>query len=45
MSQPDSPATSGAQTARLVVSWLVVGVPLIYGLYNTIKSVVPLFGG
>lgn len=46
MSQPETPvAPTGTQTARLVVSWLVVGIPLIYGLYMTIKSVIPLFGG
>jgi hypothetical protein len=38
-------AAGGAQTARLVISWLVVGIPLLYGLYMTIKSVLPLFGG
>jgi hypothetical protein len=43
MSEPTAPA--GTQTARLVVSWLVVGIPLAYGLYQTIKSVLPLFGG
>jgi hypothetical protein len=37
--------TSGTQTARLTISWLVVGIPLVYGLYMTIKSVLPLFGG
>ncbi|HEY0450712.1 MFS transporter small subunit [Actinophytocola sp.] len=44
MSQPESSAPS-SQTVRLVVSWLIVGIPLIYGLYQTIKSVLPLFGG
>lgn len=43
MSEPS--ATSGTPVARLVVSWLVVGIPLAYGLYMTIKSVLPLFGG
>jgi hypothetical protein len=33
------------QTPRLVISWLVVGVPIAYALYQTIKSVLPLFGG
>ncbi|TDV34530.1 MFS transporter small subunit [Actinophytocola oryzae] len=36
---------TGGQTARLVVSWLVVGIPIVYALYQTIKSVLPLFGG
>lgn len=43
MSEPTT--TSGTQTARLVISWLVVGIPIVYGLYMTIKSVLPLFGG
>jgi hypothetical protein len=34
---------SGGQQARLVLSWLIVGIPLIYGVYMTIKSVLPLF--
>ncbi|MFL0410333.1 hypothetical protein ACH0AH_04060 [Microbacterium paludicola] len=41
-------AGSGAprsQTARLVVSWLIVGVPLVYALVQTITSVLPLFAG
>ena len=43
MTEPTAP--SGTQTARLVISWLVVGIPLGYGLFMTIKSVLPLFGG
>ncbi|HEX2133917.1 MAG TPA: hypothetical protein VHH15_20420 [Actinophytocola sp.] len=39
-----TPAPTG-QTARLVISWLVVGIPLIYALYQTIRSILPLFGG
>ena len=35
----------GNQTPRLVISWLVVGIPIVYALYQTIKSVLPLFGG
>jgi len=34
-----------AQTGRLVVSWLIVGLPLAYGLYQTVSSVLPLFRG
>jgi len=40
-----SPRPTGAQTARLVISWLVVGVPLAYGLIQTVSSVLPLFAG
>ena len=31
------------QLTRLVLSWLIVGIPIVYGLYQTIKSVLPLF--
>jgi hypothetical protein len=36
---------TGEQTGRLVISWLVVGIPIVYALYQTIKSILPLFGG
>ncbi|WP_260190767.1 MFS transporter small subunit [Actinophytocola gossypii] len=42
MTEPSAPAN---QTIRLVVSWLVVGIPLVYALYQTIRSILPLFGG
>lgn len=38
-------ATPTRQTPRLVISWLIVGIPLAYGVFQTIKSVLPLFGG
>jgi len=28
-----------------VISWLLVTLVLVYALYQTIKSVLPLFGG
>ena len=43
MSEPTAPDST--QTTRLAISWLVVGIPIVYGLYMTIKSVLPLFGG
>ncbi|MCP2262893.1 hypothetical protein ACFQHV_19100 [Promicromonospora thailandica] len=33
----------GNQVPRLVVTWLVVTVPLAYGLFETIRGVIPLF--
>jgi hypothetical protein len=33
------------QVPRLIVTWLVVTVPLAYGLFQTIRSVIPLFAG
>ena len=32
-------------TARIVASWAVVGIPLAYGLVETIRKVSPLFTG
>ena len=29
----------------IAVAWTLVGVPLAYGLYNTIKAASALFGG
>jgi hypothetical protein len=37
--------TGGQQTTRLVISWLLVAIVLVYALFQTIKSVLPLFGG
>lgn len=36
---------SESYTARLVVSWAVVLIPLGYGLYNSAKAVAQLFTG
>jgi hypothetical protein len=42
--------TPGAQTAvkvstgRLAVAWALVGVPLAYGVYETLTRVAALFG-
>lgn len=32
-------------TARVAVAWTIVGVPLVYGLYNIIVRTAPLFTG
>ena len=40
-----APEPTSNQAARLVVTWLVVTVPLAYGLFQTIKGVIPLFAG
>lgn len=32
-------------TALVAVAWTLVGVPLAYGLYNTVKAASALFGG
>jgi len=40
-----APRPASDQVPRLVITWLVVTVPLAYGLFQTIKGVLPLFGG
>ena len=40
-----SPERTTTQVPRLIVTWLVVTVPLAYGLFQTVRSVVPLFTG
>ena len=35
----------GNQAPRLVVTWLVVTVPLAYGLFETVRGIIPLFTG
>jgi hypothetical protein len=42
--EPTSDQVSN-QVPRLIVTWLVVTVPLAYGLFQTIRSVIPLFAG
>ena len=32
-------------TARITLAWALVGVPLAYGLFNTVKAASSLFGG
>lgn len=32
-------------TARIAVAWALVGVPLVYGLVETIRKVSTLFSG
>ncbi|GGK42357.1 MFS transporter small subunit [Nocardia camponoti] len=40
-------STSGTTDyrARIAISWLVVGIPLGYGLYNAVKAALQLFTG
>jgi hypothetical protein len=44
------PATADRQPTHTPVgliafAWALVGVPLVYGLYNTVKAATALFGG
>ncbi|MDR7381942.1 MFS transporter small subunit [Promicromonospora iranensis] len=38
-----APEPTANQVPRLIVTWLVVTAPLAYGLFQTVKGVVPLF--
>ncbi|MET0763573.1 MAG: hypothetical protein ABWY29_01815 [Blastococcus sp.] len=46
-----SPASTGNQqpyrtpAALIAFAWTFVGVPLVYGLYQTVKTASSLFGG
>ncbi len=41
---PGAPASANASTGRLAVAWALVGVPLGYGVYETLTRVAALFG-
>ncbi len=45
MSSNEERAPVSNQVPRLVVSWLIVGLPLAYGIFQTISKTLPLFGG
>ncbi|WP_449866959.1 MFS transporter small subunit [Nocardioides donggukensis] len=32
-------------TARIVTAWAVVGIPLAYGVFETLRRTASLFGG
>jgi hypothetical protein len=42
MSTAQTPVTPS--TGRLIVAWALVGVPLAYGVYETLTRVAGLFG-
>ena len=41
---PGAPAAVKASTGKLAVAWALVGVPLAYGVYETLTRVTALFG-
>ncbi|SNR36160.1 MFS transporter small subunit [Blastococcus mobilis] len=49
MSTPASTSSNQRPThtpaALIAFAWTLVGVPLAYGLYNTVKAASALFGG
>ena len=40
-----SDQSHSSQTMLLIVAWLWVGIPLAWGVYNTIQKSLPLFRG
>lgn len=42
---PGADAPVKASTGRLTLAWALVGVPLAYGVYETLTRVPALFGG
>ena len=41
----DQQSTHTTPVALIAFAWALVGVPLAYGLYNTVKAAGALFGG
>ncbi|MGY2083635.1 MFS transporter small subunit [Blastococcus sp. SYSU DS0539] len=44
-STPGDQPTTHTPTGLIAFAWTLVGVPLVYGLYNTVKAASSLFGG
>jgi hypothetical protein len=42
---PDGRPSTHTPAALIAFAWTLVGVPLAYGLYNTVKAASQLFGG
>ena len=45
MTYDNSPATGGSQSAKLFLYWLIVGIPLVWGVAQSVNAALPLFGG
>jgi hypothetical protein len=39
---PDAPP-SGSSWGRVAVAWILVGLPLLWGVFNTLKKALALF--
>ncbi|MFD3506937.1 hypothetical protein [Nocardia sp. NPDC058666] len=44
MTETHTPAPHSYRT-QLVISWLAVGIPLAYGIFNAVKAALKLFSG
>ena len=45
ISSQDGQSPTHTPTGFIAFAWTLVGVPLAYGLYNTVKAASQLFGG
>jgi hypothetical protein len=45
MSSTTNQPPTHTPVALIVFAWILVGLPLIYGLYQTVKTASTLFGG
>ena len=45
MSSTTNQQPTHTPVALIVFAWILVGLPLIYGLYQTVKTASTLFGG
>lgn len=43
MQTPSTPTTDSAATIKLVAAWLLVGIPLAWGIYRTALNASALF--
>jgi hypothetical protein len=44
-SATDNQQPTHTPTGLIAFAWALVGIPLVYGLYNTVKAASALFGG
>jgi hypothetical protein len=42
---PQEQPTTHTPVALIAFAWTLVGVPLAYGLFNTVRAAIPLFTG
>jgi len=45
MSSPDQRGSAHTPTGLIAFAWTLVGIPLAYGLYQTVKTAINLFTG
>jgi hypothetical protein len=45
MAESSAPHTPGKYKAEITVAWLLVGIPLSYGVFNAVKAALQLFSG